>query len=88
MAAFSLPTVGVVATLFALFGATTVSPHAFIAGIFINVLSVWIMLRVGSILTDITLFSFLFQVSLVLPKNSHADVDINPDVLVISEHHE
>ena len=68
MAAFSLPTVGVVATLFALFGATSVSPQAFITGIFINVLLVGIILRVGSILADITLFSFLFQVSLVHPK--------------------
>ena len=68
MAAFSLPMVGVVATLFALFGATSVSPLAFITGIFINVLFVGIILRVGSILTDITLFSFLFQISLVCPK--------------------
>jgi hypothetical protein len=63
-----LPAIGVVATLFALFSATSVSAHAFIAGIFINVLFVGIILRVGSILADMTLFSFLFQLSLVLPK--------------------
>jgi len=65
VAAFSLPVIGVIATTIALFGAATVSPQALVAGILINVLIVMTILRIGTILTEITLFSFLFQLSLV-----------------------
>ena len=67
MAAYSLPVVGVVATTFSLFAAATVSPQALVAGILINVLIVMTILRIGTLLTEITFFSFLFQLSLVSP---------------------
>jgi hypothetical protein len=67
VAAYSLPVVGAVATTFALFAAAIVSPQALVAGMLINVLIVMTILRIGTLLTEITFFSFLFQLSLVSP---------------------
>ena len=66
LAAYSLPTIGVIATVAALFGATHVSLHAFLAGILINVILAWIILRTAQILADISLTSFFFQLCVVL----------------------
>ena len=68
-AALSLPMIGGIATLIALFSAAPVSLQAFIAGIFINFLLVAIILRISSILEDVSIFSFLFQLSVVHHKN-------------------
>src|SRR5271156_5131206 len=61
LAAYSLPTIGVVATVAALFGATHVSLHAFLAGVLINVIIIWTILRIAQILADVSLTSFFFQ---------------------------
>ena len=70
IAAYSLPVVGVIATTIALFGAAAVSPQALVAGIILNVLIVMTIMRIATLLNEITLFSFLFQVSLVPSSSS------------------
>jgi len=63
--AYALPVGGAIATTIALFAAAAVSPQAFVAGILLNVLIVMTIMRIATLLNEITLFSFLFQVSLV-----------------------
>jgi hypothetical protein len=68
--AYFFPTLGLVATFLALFTSIAVSAQAFVAGLILNVILVATILRIGSILADITLFAFLFQLSLVFPSHS------------------
>lgn len=62
---YGLSTLGLVATLFGLFFGTAVSIQAFVLAIIINAILVATILRTATILTDSSLFSFLFQLSLV-----------------------
>jgi len=78
--AYSLPTLGLVATLIALFTSSAISPQAFIAGLVINLVLVATYLQIATILADLTLFAFLFQVSLVSPAK-RVDVDLDTDIL-------
>lgn len=86
--AFSLPSVGFLAILAALWGGTIVSLQGFIGGILINILVVTIILRIGAIVSETSLFSFIFQLSLVTIHNLWADVDPHPGILVISRYNE
>jgi hypothetical protein len=65
--AYSFPMFGLLGALIALFSAAPVSLQAFVMAMVINVVIVAIILRAGSILGEVTLFAFLFQISLVSP---------------------
>jgi hypothetical protein len=82
-AAFVLPVITAIATLVALFGSAAVSPQAFLSGILINIIQVLTVLRIGQALVEMTLVSFLFQLSLVCDYGSFTDIDINTLILAI-----
>lgn len=68
------------ATLIALFTSSAISPQAFVAGLVINLVLVATYLQIGTILVDLTIFEFLFQLSLVYPLTC-VDVDFDTDIL-------
>ena len=69
--AFVFPVITAIATLAALFGAASVSPQAFVSGILLNIIQVLTALRIGQALIEVTLLSFLFQLSLVIRTHKH-----------------
>jgi len=72
---YGLPTLSLVVTIFALFWGTVVSIQAFIMAFVINAIIVAVILRIASIINDISLFSLLFQLSLVHLKLAASDID-------------
>lgn len=72
---YGLPTLSLVVTIFALFLGTVVSIQAFIMAFVINVIIIAVILRIASIINDTSIFSLLFQLSLVHLKLAVSDID-------------